>query len=384
MRIAVQDLSKSFAGRPVLNSISLDIASGEFLGLLGPSGSGKTTLLRILAGLDFPDQGSVLLNDQNLLAIPLRDRRVGLVFQHYALFNHMTVSDNVSFGLRMRSGGSRPSPKELADRVEELLALVQLQGMGDRFPGQLSGGQRQRIALARTLAIEPKALLLDEPFGALDAKVRIELRRWLRELHDALGLTTVFVTHDQEEALDLADRVAIMNTGRIEQVGMPLAIYGKPETPFVYDFLGSANSFDCEMKGGTARLGDKDIPADDKVPEGPCVAFVRPHDVLLDSTDSAQPSEDATLPGVAIVRFLSLAGPRASVELSHNRKLIEAELSHERAQELDLKVGNKCVVRLRSPRIFAKSKVVEIQTEAKKARRRQLRFLLRSKKDATS
>src|SRR5204863_8976709 len=165
----------SFAGRPVLNSISLDIASGEFLGLLGPSGSGKTTLLRILAGLDFPDQGSVLLNDQNLLAIPLRDRKVVLVFQHYALINHMTVSDNVSFGLRMRSGGSKPSPNELADRVEELLALVQLQGMGDRFPGQLSGGQRQRIALARTLAIEPKALLLDEPFGALDAKVRIEL-----------------------------------------------------------------------------------------------------------------------------------------------------------------------------------------------------------------
>jgi sulfate/thiosulfate transport system ATP-binding protein len=231
VRIAIQNLSKSFADRPVLNSIGLDIASGEFLGLLGPSGSGKTTLLRILAGLDFPDEGTVLLNDRNLLAIPLRERKVGLVFQHYALFNHMTVFDNVSFGLRMRPGGGRPSPKELANRVEELLALVQLQGMDARFPGQLSGGQRQRIALARTLAIEPKALLLDEPFGALDAKVRIELRRWLRELHDALGLTTIFVTHDQEEALDLADRVAIMNKGRIEQVGTPLAIYGTPQTP---------------------------------------------------------------------------------------------------------------------------------------------------------
>src|SRR4029434_5562387 len=200
----------------------------------------------------------------------------------------------------------------------------------------------------------------------------------------AMGLTTIFVTHDQEEALDLADRVAIMNQGRIEQVGTPVAIYGMPQTPFVYDFLGRANAFDCDMKDGTARLGDKDIPSDDKVPDGPCVAFVRAHHVLLDAADSAQPSEETTLAGPATVRFLSFVGPRASVELSHNRKLIEAELSHERARELDLKVGAKCVIRLRSPRIFAKSKVVEIQTEAKKARRTQLRFLQRRKKDATS
>jgi sulfate transport system ATP-binding protein len=380
LRIAVQNLSKSFGGRPVLNDINLDIQSGEFLGLLGPSGSGKTSLLRILAGLDFPEQGTVLLDNKNLLTLPLKEREVGFVFQHYALFNHMTVSDNVSFGLRMRSGRGRRAPKEIANRVEELLSLVQLQGLGDRYPVQLSGGQRQRVALARTLAIEPKALLLDEPFGALDAKVRIELRRWLRELHDAMQLTTIFVTHDQEEALDLADRVAIMNKGSIEQVGTPLEIYGNPHSAFVYDFLGRANMFDCEMRGGTVRLGDKDIPRDE-VPDGPCVAFVRPHDVLLDPKN-AQPSQDATLAGPATVRFLSLVGPRATVELSHNRRLIEAELTHERVKQLDLKVGSQCVVRLRSPRVFARSKVAEIQTEAKRARRTQLRFLRRRKKDA--
>jgi sulfate transport system ATP-binding protein len=379
LRIAIQNLSKSFGGRPVLTDINLDIESGEFLGLLGPSGSGKTTLLRILAGLEFPDQGAVLLNDQSLLVLPLKEREVGFVFQHYALFNHMTVSDNVSFGLRMRSGRRRPAPEELAGRVEELLALVQLQGLGGRYPAQLSGGQRQRVALARTLAIEPKVLLLDEPFGALDAKVRIELRRWLRELHEAMGLTTIFVTHDQEEALDLADRVAIMNKGSIEQVGTPVEIYGSPKTAFVYDFLGRANMFDCELKGGTVRLVDKDIPRDD-VPDGPCVAFVRPHDVLLDLAEGAQPSEEVTLTGAATVRFLSLVGPRATVEVSHNRRLIEAELTQERVEELALKVGSKCVVRLRSPRVFARSKVAEMQTEAKKARRTQLRFLQRRKK----
>ena len=379
MRIAIQNLSKSFSGRPVLNNIHLDIQSGEFLGLLGPSGSGKTSLLRILAGLEFPDQGTVLLNDQNLLALPLKEREVGFVFQHYALFNHMTVSDNVSFGLRMRSAHRRPTPEELAGRVEELLALVQLQGLGGRYPMQLSGGQRQRVALARTLAIEPKVLLLDEPFGALDAKVRIELRRWLRELHEAMGLTTIFVTHDQEEALDLADRVAIMNKGTIEQVGTPLEIYGGAKTAFIYDFLGRANMFDCELKDGTVRVGDKEIPRDD-VPDGPCVAFVRPHDVLLDFDEGAQPSDEATLRGPATVHFLSLVGPRARVELSHNRRLIEAELTQERVEELDLKVGSTCIVRLRSPRVFARSKVAEMQTEAKKTRRTQLRFLLRRRK----
>jgi sulfate transport system ATP-binding protein len=379
LRIAIQNLSKSFGGRPVLNNIHLDIQSGEFLGLLGPSGSGKTSLLRILAGLEFPDRGTVLLDDDNLLALPLKEREVGFVFQHYALFNHMTVSDNVSFGLRMRSARRRPAPDELAGRVEELLALVQLQGLGGRYPAQLSGGQRQRVALARTLAIEPKVLLLDEPFGALDAKVRIELRRWLRELHEAMGLTTIFVTHDQEEALDLADRVAIMNKGSIEQVGTPLEIYGGPKTAFIYDFLGRANMFDCELKDGNVRVGDKDIPRDD-VPDGPCVAFVRPHDVLLDFAEGAQPSDEATLRGPATVRFLSLVGPRARVELSHNRRLIEAELTQERVEELDLKVGSKCIVRLRSPRVFARSKVAEMQTEAKKARRTQLRFLRRRRK----
>jgi sulfate transport system ATP-binding protein len=224
MRIAVEQLTKRFGATLVLDRVDLDIREREFLGLLGPSGSGKTTLLRILAGLEFADTGRVLFDDAEAQALPIAERQVGMVFQHYALFGHMTVFNNVAFGLKVRPRPSRPPRNEIAERVERLLHLVQLDGLGDRFPGQLSGGQRQRVALARALATEPKVLLLDEPFGALDAKVRVELRRWLRDLHDSTGLTTIFVTHDQEEALALADRVAIMAAGRIEQVGSPTEV----------------------------------------------------------------------------------------------------------------------------------------------------------------
>src|SRR3954468_23957035 len=233
MRIAVEQLTKRFGATLVLDRVDLEIGEREFIGLLGPSGSGKTTLLRILAGLEFADEGRVLFDGKEAQALPIAERQVGMVFQDYALFGHMRVFNNVAFGLKVRSRKSRPPRNEITERVERLLHLVQLDGLGDRFPGQLSGGQRQRVALARALATEPKLLLLDEPFGALDAKVRVELRRWLRDLHDATGLTTIFVTHDQEEALALADRVAIMAAGRIEQVGSPTEVYEGPQSPFV-------------------------------------------------------------------------------------------------------------------------------------------------------
>jgi sulfate transport system ATP-binding protein len=239
MSLVVDCVRKKFGTYPALEGVSLTAPQGAFIALLGPSGSGKTTLLRILGGLEFPDDGEVRFADLNWLAVPTRERRAGFVFQHYALFRHMTVAKNIAFGLTIRGRRTRPSRKEIDRRVEELLQLVQLDGLGKRYPSQLSGGQRQRVALARALAIEPRMLLLDEPFGALDAKVRKELRGWLRSLHEKLGLTTVFVTHDQEEALAMADLVAIMNKGRIEQFATPDDVKRTPRTPFVAEFLES-------------------------------------------------------------------------------------------------------------------------------------------------
>ncbi|HIJ62469.1 MAG TPA: sulfate ABC transporter ATP-binding protein, partial [Rhodospirillaceae bacterium] len=256
MMIQLDQVFKSFGGFAALDGVSLSIAEGELVALLGPSGSGKTTLLRIIAGLEFPDTGSVLFDGGDLTRATARDRRVGFVFQHYALFRHMTVFDNVAFGLTVRSRATRPGKAEIAERVHRLLHLVQLDGLAYRYPSQLSGGQRQRVALARALAIEPRMLLLDEPFGALDARVRKELRRWLRRLHDDLKITGVFVTHDQEEALEVADRVVVMNRGRVEQVGTPSEIYDQPATPFVYQFLGNVNAINCRITGGVARAGE--------------------------------------------------------------------------------------------------------------------------------
>ena len=242
MSLVVDSIAKRFERFPALNGVSFSAPQGAFVALLGPSGSGKTTLLRILGGLEFPDAGSVHFADLNWLGVPARHRRAGFVFQNYALFRHMTVAQNIAFGLNVRPRRERPSRPEIGRRVEELLALVQLDGFGKRYPSQLSGGQRQRVALARALAIEPRILLLDEPFGALDAKVRKELRGWLRALHERLGLTTIFVTHDQEEAFAVADLVAIMNAGKIEQYGTPEDVRRSPKSRFVSEFLASENA----------------------------------------------------------------------------------------------------------------------------------------------
>jgi sulfate transport system ATP-binding protein len=355
LRIEIENLTKRFGSTMVLDTVHLEIKEREFIGLLGPSGSGKTTLLRILAGLEFADEGQVLFDGRDAGTLPIEERQVGIVFQHYALFGHMSVFDNIAFGLKVRPRASRPSRREIAASVERLLQLVQLEGFGSRFPARLSGGQRQRVALARALATEPKLLLLDEPFGALDAKVRVDLRRWLRELHDATGLTTVFVTHDQEEALALADRVAIMAKGCIEQVGTPTEIYEDPQTPFVYDFLGRTNAFDCVVADGHARIGDKAFPVENGMADGPAVAFVRPHDVMLRHADDTEPSADATLPGEALVRLVTVLGPKASVELSLGGQVIAAEIGRDLATELAIAAGKSYKVQLRLPRFFSKA-----------------------------
>jgi sulfate transport system ATP-binding protein len=278
--ITVRDINKRFGRYPALNGVGLDIAEGELLALLGPSGSGKTTLLRVIAGLEFPEAGQVLFGDEDMTFAGAAARGVGFVFQQYALFRHMTVARNIAFGLDVRKGKARPPRAEIAARVEELLGLVELPGLGRRYPNQLSGGQRQRVALARALAVNPRLLLLDEPFGALDATVRKSLRKELRRIHDATGVTTIFVTHDQEEALGLADRVAILNKGVIEQVGTPREVHDAPASPFVCGFVGEANRFEGAVRGGRFEAGDLVLPAAG-VAEGRAVAFVRPHELTV-------------------------------------------------------------------------------------------------------
>jgi sulfate transport system ATP-binding protein len=282
LSIAVDNVVKRFGNFAALNGVSLEAKPGEFLALLGPSGSGKTTLLRIMAGLEFPDAGSVLFEGQDVTGLGVRDRRIGFVFQHYALFPHMNVSDNVAFGLTVKRRRERPKRAEIMRRVQELLDLVQLGQLGKRYPAQLSGGQRQRVALARALAVDPKLLLLDEPFGALDAKVRKELRRWLRDLHDRMGLTSVFVTHDQEEALELADRVVVMDQGLIEQVAGPQIIYDEPATAFVYDFVGDSNRIPVTVDEGRVMFAGEALDvAVEPAPDGPALLYFRPHDATL-------------------------------------------------------------------------------------------------------
>jgi sulfate transport system ATP-binding protein len=354
VQIVVKSLTKRFDEVNVIDRINLEIGDREFIGLLGPSGSGKTTLLRILAGLESADEGNVEIDGRDINTMTLEERRIGFVFQHYALFNHLTVFQNVAFGLEVKPRQARKPPGAIAQRVRELLELVQLEALEDRFPAQLSGGQRQRVALARTLAIDPKVLLLDEPFGALDAKVRVELRRSLRDIHDGTGLTTVFVTHDQEEALDLADRVAIMNRGVIEQVGTPSEIYDAPTSPFVFDFLGRTNSFDCVVSGGKALLGDVQLRLDTEVPDGPAAAFVRPHDVLLRQIDQPEGNGGQWLPGTALVRFISALGQRAIIEVIYEKRIVEAEVTRQALKELALRTGTKCRIGLRNPRIYAR------------------------------
>ena len=254
MSIEALNISKRFGQFAALEGVNLEINRGELVALLGPSGSGKTTLLRVIAGLEFPDSGTIRFNGKDISDRTARERQVGFVFQHYALFRHMTVFENIAFGLKVRPRSSRPSREKIRAKVQELLRLIQLETLAQRYPSQLSGGQRQRVALARALAVEPSVLLLDEPFGALDAKVRLELRRWLRQLHDEIHITSVFVTHDQEEALEVADRVVVMNQGRIEQVGAPDEVYNHPASPFVYNFLGNVNLFHGRVDDGKTYI----------------------------------------------------------------------------------------------------------------------------------
>ena len=353
MTIRVSGISKRFGAFLALDGVDLHVRSGELLALLGPSGSGKTTLLRILGGLDRADQGSISFFGEEALGLTPRDRQVGFVFQHYSLFRHMTVFDNVAFGLDVRPRRERLPKAAISERVARLLALVQLAPLADRYPAQLSGGQRQRVALARALAIEPKVLLLDEPFGALDAKVRKELRRWLRRLHDEMHITSVFVTHDQEEALELADRVVVMNSGRVEQVGTPGEVYDHPASPFVYDFLGNVNRFECTVADGEAKLDGLGIslPAAG-VGAGPAVAFVRPHDVELIRLDA--PDAGVSGHGVprARIRHIHAIGPTARIELDLDGHAMEAAMDQDRLRHLGLREGDWYGLRLTRPKLF--------------------------------
>lgn len=309
MTLDITSITRAYDGLPALDEVSLTVRDGEFLALLGPSGSGKTTLLRIMAGLDRPSAGQVGFNGEDFLALTPRERRVGMVFQSYALFRHMTVADNIAFGLKVRPRGSRPGRAEIAERVQDLLRLIQLEGYGGRYPSQLSGGQRQRVALARALAIEPRLLLLDEPFGALDARVRRDLRRWLRQVHEQTGVTTVLVTHDQEEALELADRVAILRQGRIEQVDTPQALYDRPASAFVHDFLGEGLQLQATVARGEVVSNDWRAPSD--APTGEALLCIRPDD--LEAADTGL---------VGVVMSSLRRGDRARVAVSlHGRRL---------------------------------------------------------------
>lgn len=405
MAISVKNVRKSFGDFTALDNVSLDIKSGELVALLGPSGSGKTTLLRIIAGLETPDSGDVMLDNKLTTDKHVRDRNVGFVFQHYALFKHMTVFENVAFGLRVRSKKHRPSERQIRRRVLTLLKLVRLEGLHGRYPSQLSGGQRQRVALARALAVEPRVLLLDEPFGALDARVRKELRRWMRRLHDEMPITSVFVTHDQEEAMEVADRVVVMSNGRIEQVGTPDEVWNHPQNSFVYDFLGNYNIFDgWKDKTGNVHIADYDVlsvkpsktqeisnnlwhrypavtkllqrvipsfskqdmteEADEdsfynmedkknsrlpelKEGEEAVRIFARPHEMFI----AREPDEFEYIS--ATVSHVNPAGPLVKVELERrNGSLLQAEISSEAMKVLQLKRGEDVLVRPKKTRLF--------------------------------
>ena len=336
MSITITNLNKQFGTYKALNDINLEVNSGELLALLGPSGCGKTSLLRIIGGLDIADSGKLLFHGEDVEQRNARERNVGFVFQHYALFRHMTVFENVAFGLRVKPKKERHNEAEIKRRVLELLSLVQLDWLADRYPSQLSGGQRQRIALARALAVEPKILLLDEPFGALDAKVRKELRRWLRRLHDDLHITSIFVTHDQEEALEVADRVVVMNKGKIEQVGTPDEVYASPATPFVYQFIGNVNLFHSRDH---VSWSDQ---------HGDAVAYVRPHDIdisRIQQDNTALPVE------VKLVRAIGSV-VRVEVATENSSEFIEIELSRERFDIEPLANGDKVFIRPRQFRVF--------------------------------
>ncbi len=353
MSVEVKNVTKKFGSFTALDNVSLKVESGELVALLGPSGSGKTTLLRTIAGLEFPDntgEAQVLFYGEDVTQIPASERKAGFAFQHYALFRHMSVFENIAFGLRVRPKTTRPPEAEIRARVEKLLHLIQLDPLANRFPSQLSGGQRQRVALARALAVEPKVLLLDEPFGALDAKVRKELRRWLRQLHDEIHITTLFVTHDQEEALEVSDRVAILRAGQIEQIGTPEEIYDKPASPFVYDFLGNVNLFHGRVKDGAVVIGDTEFATPETAGEtnADTVAFVRPHDVRITREASGQKAFAAR------VLRSNAAGPMANLELERvGGGQFSAQMSKEEFQQLQPKAGEEVFVELKNVKVFS-------------------------------
>ena len=347
MSIQVDHVTKRFGTFTVLNDVSLHAHAGELIALLGPSGCGKTTLLRILAGLERPDHGRILLHGVEVTDQRITDRRVGFVFQHYALFRHMTVTENVAFGLSVLPHTQRPSPDKIQKKVNELLSLVQMRAMADRYPNQLSGGQRQRVALARALAVEPKLLLLDEPFGALDAKVRKELRRWLRRLHDELHITSILVTHDQEEALEAADRVVVLHQGHVEQIGTPDEVYEHPATPFVYQFLGDVNVFHGRISQDRTSHDEASGQEADASGEQE-VTFVRPHDLELSLSRTTTTQLEAT------VRLVITAGSRVRLELvsKDSSQTIAVELTRERYRELKLRQGDVVFVHPKQLQVF--------------------------------
>ena len=363
MSITAQNVTKRFGDFVALDNVTVECPAGALVALLGPSGSGKTTLLRIIAGLEVPDSGTVLFRADDISKQSARDRNVGFVFQHYALFRHMTVFENVAFGLRVKPRKERPSDAQIKAKVTDLLKLVQLDWLADRYPSQLSGGQRQRIALARALAVEPKVLLLDEPFGALDAKVRKELRRWLRRLHDELHVTSIFVTHDQEEALEVADRVVVINKGRIEQVGSPQEVWDHPASPFVYGFLGDVNLFHGRAHEGEVQLEGIRLQAPEHsgVQDSKALAYVRPHDLSIERYVPGGATGPASRGLVATISRAIVVGPIARLELEPvetnpdnpaSGTIIEAQLPAQQFRDLGLAEGDTVVATPRKARVF--------------------------------
>ncbi|NVN88039.1 MAG: sulfate ABC transporter ATP-binding protein [Rhodopseudomonas sp.] len=346
MTIEVRNIVKRFGSFTALDNVDLKVETGELVALLGPSGSGKTTLLRIIAGLDWPDSGSVSFDGEDALSRGAGERHVGFVFQHYALFRHMSVFENVAFGLRVQPRAVRKSESEIRRRVKELLDLVQLDWLADRYPSQLSGGQRQRIALARALAIEPRILLLDEPFGALDAKVRKELRKWLRTLHEEIHVTSIFVTHDQEEALEVANRVVVMDKGRIEQIGTPGDVYDEPATAFVHGFIGESIMLPVDIRDGRIRLGDKVLDLESQnAASGPSKLFIRRHDLAVG------PAGSGALQGA--VKHVRAFGPMHRADIVLNAPGQDTLVEIDAPRDRELKPGDLVGLQPRRYRIFA-------------------------------
>ncbi len=347
MSIETSNISKVFGKFTALSDVSLKVNDGELVALLGPSGSGKTTLLRIIAGLETPDAGRVQFDGRDVASDPVGRRRVGFVFQHYALFRHMTVRQNIAFGLEVRPWRTRPSKAVIRDKVSELLRLIQLEGLEKRYPSQLSGGQRQRVALARALAIEPRVLLLDEPFGALDARVRQDLRRWLRRLHDEIHVTSVFVTHDQEEAMEVADRIVVMHQGKIEQVGTPEEVFHKPANEFVMGFLGSVNLFHGRIEHGKAVFGPLVLEHAGNGDGRAARMLVRPHDLDISPLALGLASIPAK-----VVR-VQLAGATVKVELQgSDGRTINAEMPHERFRQAAVAVNETVYITPKNTHVF--------------------------------